>query len=246
SGIAIAEPTPMLSSSVRRPRAARTQPRIASRLHRSVGGVGAGPVGQPLPLSQRGVDRRATPTTSALGALPLTRLQRDEVGAGAPVGDYIVLSTIAVGACGTVHRAQHRLLGRPAALKILHADLVCSPEMLARFAREARTMSQLRHPNVVDVYDFGRLSDGRPYYVMELLEGISLDAYLQRQGGVEVGAALELLAPVVAALEAAHRAQVVHRDLNAGNVFLAEAGGRRIVKLLDFGVVKVLDGGAAV
>jgi serine/threonine-protein kinase len=172
---------------------------------------------------------------------PVASLYGDELNTGALAGEYCVLSTLAAGGCGTVYRVVHRVLGRTAALKVLHPDLACSPNMLARFVREACAMSKLQHPNIVDVYEFGQLLDGRPYYVMELLEGADLEAHLKLHGRVSPHEALEILEPVCAALRAAHDAGVVHRDLKASNVFLAQAGGRRAIKLLDFGIAKLLE-----
>jgi serine/threonine-protein kinase len=127
------------------------------------------------------------------------------------------------------------------AVKVLHRDLAQSPEMIERFVLEARAVNLIRHPNIVDIYEFGQLRDGRPYYVMELLEGASLRELIEQHGRFSPREALDILAPLVEALAAAHAAGVIHRDLKASNVMVqALADGRR-VKLLDFGIAKLID-----
>src|SRR5207244_2363425 len=110
----------------------------------------------------------------------------------------------AAGGCGTVYSAEHRLLGRRAAVRVLHRKLAEDPDMVERFERDARSVNLIRHPDIVDIYDIGRLADGRPYSVMELLDGISLDGLLKRKGSFSPAEALELLQPVCNALQAAH------------------------------------------
>jgi serine/threonine-protein kinase len=109
--------------------------------------------------------------------------------------------------------------------------------MIERFVREARVMSELRHPCVVDVYGFGMTEDGTLYYVMELLRGTDLEERLRSRGRHSPAEALAILAPVCAALEAAHAAGIVHRDVKAGNIFVGDRG----VKLLDFGIAKLAE-----
>src|SRR5262245_35734312 len=189
------------------------------------------------PQQQSAHDRSAGDDEAALRLLC-----GEPLPVGALAGDYIVRATLAHGGCGSVYEVVHQVLGRAAALKVLHAHLLDSEEMRARFVREARAMSRLHHPNIVDVYGFGQLEDGRPYYVMELLEGITLDAHVRVQGRLAPREALELLEPACQALRAAHEAGVIHRDLKASNIFLARFDCARVVKLLDFGIAKLLDG----
>src|SRR5262249_57597847 len=131
-------------------------------------------------------------------------LYGDELAPGALAGEYVIQGTLAAGGCGTVYSAEHRVLGRRAAVKVLHRELASSPEMLERFIREARAVNLIRHPNIVDVYEFGQLQDHRPYYVMELLEGRTLDALVRSHGRFSPPEVLHLLQPVCAALQAAH------------------------------------------
>ncbi len=105
-----------------------------------------------------------------------------ELAPGDRAGEYLILGTIASGGCGTVYTAEHRVLGRKAAVKVLHSQLATSPEMVERFVREARVVNRIRHPNIVDIYEFGELHDKRPYFVMELLEGTSLASIVERRG----------------------------------------------------------------
>jgi eukaryotic-like serine/threonine-protein kinase len=168
-------------------------------------------------------------------------LYGDVLSCGALAGEYTIQAAIASGGCGTVYRAQHRVLGRPAAVKVLHREMAESPEMLERFVREARAVNVIRHPNIVDIYEFGQLDDGRPYFVMELLEGASLQDALSEKGRLSPAEALEILEPLGAALAAAHHHGIVHRDLKASNVALVDAPDGRTVKLLDFGIAKLLE-----
>jgi serine/threonine-protein kinase len=156
------------------------------------------------------------------------------------VGEYVIYGTIAHGGGGIIYAAEHRMLGRRVAIKVLHGHMVKFGEMLERFIREARAPSMIGHPNIVDVFDFGRLEDDRPYYVMELLDGVGLDQLLKQQGRLDEEEALSLLGPICAALEATHAAGFVHRDLKAANIMVVGRGTQRTVKLLDYGIAKVL------
>ena len=165
---------------------------------------------------------------------------REELEPGTLVGPYLIHETLGSGGGGQVYRAEHRVLGRPVAIKVLHAENARSPEGLARFVREARVVNMIRHPAIVDIFEFGELPDGRPYFVMELLEGSDVNRLIQTQGRFSPQEMLDILTPVCSALEAAHSAGVVHRDLKANNVNVAIRDGRYVVKLLDFGIAKLL------
>ncbi|MBL0195806.1 MAG: protein kinase [Myxococcales bacterium] len=137
-----------------------------------------------------------------------------------------------------VYRAHHAELGRAVALKVMHGAFVFSEPHVERFMAEARASATLRHPHIVDVSDVGEL-DGRPYIVMEYLEGETLAALLARRGRLPAGAVADLALPLVSAVAAAHAAGIVHRDIKPENIFLATdaRGGERPV-LLDFGISK--------
>ncbi len=164
----------------------------------------------------------------------------EELPAGTPVGTYLIQSLIASGGGGMVYRAQHALLGRKAAVKVLRREIASSQEAVARFAREAQVVNRIRHPNIVDIYEFGQLPDGRRYFVMELLEGEDLLALLKRRGRLSPAEILDLLIPLCSALETAHTAGVVHRDVKASNICVAQINGQKVLKLLDFGIAKLL------
>jgi serine/threonine protein kinase len=161
------------------------------------------------------------------------------------VGAFVVREKIAAGSFGEVFRAEREGDGAPAAIKIMRAELAASGEAVARFALEIAATQRVGHPGVLAVLDSGRLPDGRLFLVTELLVGESLEARIARHGRLDRAEVLEILGPVAAALGAAHARGIVHRDVKASNVFLADQEGRadRRIVLLDFGVAKLLDGG---
>jgi serine/threonine protein kinase len=164
----------------------------------------------------------------------------EELTPGTAVGTYVVQSLIASGGGGMVYRARHALLGRMAALKVLRREIASSQEAVARFAREAQVVNRIRHPNIVDIHEFAQLPDGRRYFVMELLDGADLLTTLKRRGRLSPAEILDILQPLCSALETAHAAGVVHRDVKASNICLAQVNGATVVKLLDFGIAKLL------
>ena len=167
----------------------------------------------------------------------------DELAPGDRAGEYVIMGKIASGGCGTVYTAEHRVLGRKAAVKVLHTRLAGSPEMVERFVREAQVVNRIKHPNIVDIYEFGQLDKKRPFFVMELLEGISLASIVERRGRLTPQQALSYLVPVCDAIGAAHAQGVVHRDLKASNVVVVKDGEPPRVKLLDFGIAKLMRSG---
>lgn len=162
---------------------------------------------------------------------------------GTAVGDYVVKRRLGRGGHGTVYEAEHAILGRRVALKLMHSQLAESRDLVARFLREARLVNQIRHPCIVDIQHFGELPGGRPYCVMELLPGQNLWSRLGSAGRLELRVAVAILEQLCAALGAAHAAGVVHRDIKASNVMLDD-GDPPAVKLLDFGIAKVNAPGA--
>jgi serine/threonine-protein kinase len=164
----------------------------------------------------------------------------DELPPGTAIGPYTIRSTIASGGGGTVFLAEDRLLRRPVAIKVLRAAIAHSPVGVARFLREVRVVNMIRHPAIVDIHELGALPGGRPYFAMELLEGSDLRRLITTRGRFPAEDVLEILTPVCSALDAAHAAGIVHRDLKASNLNVAEKDGRYVVKLLDFGIAKLL------
>jgi predicted Ser/Thr protein kinase len=167
-------------------------------------------------------------------------LEAEELRTGTRIGGYVVERLIARGGGGTVYVVRHGITLDRFALKVLHGALARSPRMVERFVREVEVVKLLRHPNIVEIHEIDALPDGRPYCVMEYLDGMTLDALLREQGPLAPEDALDLLEPVCAALAAAHRAGIVHRDVKGSNVCVSFGGDRRAVKLLDFGIAKLL------
>jgi len=162
----------------------------------------------------------------------------DELLPGARVGDYVIAGKVGEGGMASVYAADHPLIGRRVAIKVLRGDLGTSREAFKRFLQEARAVIAIGHPNIVDVFTFGTLSDGRSFFVMELLEGRTLADALDNDGPLSLHKACDALVEMCDGLEAAHRTGVVHRDLKPQNVFLVAPNGG--VKLLDFGIAKLM------
>lgn len=154
------------------------------------------------------------------------------------LNQYHLKGRIGAGGMGVVHLAEHRLLKRPCAIKLIAPGRAGDPRALARFEREVRTTARLSHPNTVEIYDYGRTDDGEFYYVMELLDGLSLADLVERHGPLPPGRAIFLLRQACGALAEAHDAGLVHRDLKPANIFAARRGNLHdFTKLLDFGLV---------
>jgi serine/threonine-protein kinase len=172
--------------------------------------------------------------------VPATGVPPSEEGglAGQRFGSFRVLRELGRGGMGVVWLAEHALIQKRVAVKVLHEHLARDKRLVSRFLSEARTLSLVQHENVVAIYDLD-MREGRPYLVMEYLEGQSLVSLVR--GPLELSLAVDLLCQVCDALGAAHAHGVIHRDLKPGNVFLVPAGeGRQRVKLLDFGLAKSL------
>jgi eukaryotic-like serine/threonine-protein kinase len=165
----------------------------------------------------------------------------DGLELGQWVGEYVIVRKLGEGGFGTVYEALHPVIGKRAAVKVLHAQYSADEAVTSRFAAEARAVNQIRHRNIVDIFSFGELPDGRQYYVMELLLGVPLDAYLDRAVRLEPEECLALLAEIAKALQAAHDAGIAHRDLKPENVFLELDDDQAVhPKILDFGMAKLL------
>jgi eukaryotic-like serine/threonine-protein kinase len=160
---------------------------------------------------------------------------------GTMVGEYRIEEKIGEGGFGAVYRAKHPLIGKSAAVKVLARQFSSDPDMVSRFILEARAVNQIRNLNIVDIFAFGALADGRQYYVMELLEGIAFNDYLKEHGALSLDLALPILKSVARALDAAHQKGVVHRDLKPENIYLVADEARMVPKILDFGIAKLSD-----
>jgi serine/threonine-protein kinase len=161
---------------------------------------------------------------------------------GAVVGErYRIVSRIGVGGMGAVYRAEHTMMRRDLAIKVLLSELGGREEFARRFEREAESASRLAHPNIITVTDFGRTPDGSLFLAMEFLAGESLTSVIS-QGPMPRGRALAIIRQMLRALDHAHAAGVVHRDLKPDNIMLIERDGQRdVVKILDFGIAKVTE-----
>jgi eukaryotic-like serine/threonine-protein kinase len=164
---------------------------------------------------------------------------------GTRIGNYTLTAKLGEGGMGTVYLAEHAALRRRAAVKVLLPALSADDDAVARFFTEARAAAAVHHPSIVEIYDFGHLPDSSAYIVMELLQGESLAARRRRFGRLDVGRALALTRQLAGALAAAHDAGIVHRDLKPDNVFIVpdpEVPGGERIKILDFGVAKLVRG----
>jgi serine/threonine-protein kinase len=172
----------------------------------------------------------------------LTRDDRRVIGE--TVGSYTVTEKISVGGMGTVYKAEHALIGKPAAVKVLHPELCNNREIINRFFNEAKATTQIKHPGIVEIFDFGYMASGDAYIVMEFLEGMSLGHRLKNAGKMPEGEAAIILRSVCNALAAAHAKKIVHRDLKPDNIYMVadpEAPTGERPKILDFGIAKLAD-----
>ena len=179
-----------------------------------------------------------------LGARVVYRLGR-EVATARELGSYRLEQRLGQGGMGEVWRARHRMLARPAAIKLIRpADdgRGVTDELQRRFEQEAQAIARLRSPHTVELFDFGMADNGAFYYVMELLEGLDTDALVRRYGPISPGRTVHLLRQVCHSLTEAQACGLVHRDIKPANIFLCHYGeDHDFVKVLDFGLVKALD-----
>lgn len=155
-------------------------------------------------------------------------------------GQYHLVRKLGAGGMGEVYLAEHSLLKRPCALKLIKPEAGTDPLALARFEREVQSSARLAHHNTIEIYDYGHTDDGTFYYVMEYLQGMSLADLVKQYGPLSAGRVIYLFRQVCAGLAEAHGLGLVHRDLKPANVFVAILGGETdVAKVLDFGLVKV-------
>jgi eukaryotic-like serine/threonine-protein kinase len=180
------------------------------------------------------VDSTLTPSLPGTGGVDA------DLEAGQVVGEYQVEHKIGQGGFGAVFKGVHPLIGKQVAIKVLSQRFSVDPQMVSRFLAEARAVNQIRHHNIIDIFSFGTLEDGRLYYVMEYLDGEPLDKRLARDGRMALADALPILRAIARALDAAHAKGIAHRDLKTENVFLAAHPDGVFPKLLDFGIAKLM------
>jgi hypothetical protein len=164
---------------------------------------------------------------------------RQEASAARRLGHYQLKERLGAGGMGEVYLAEHVLLRRPCAIKLIRPERAGDPRNLARFEREVQATATLTHPNTVEVYDYGHADDGTFYYVMEYLPGLSLEELVKQHGPLPPARAVHLLRQVCGALQEAHAAGLIHRDIKPGNIIVGRRGGLcDVAKLLDFGLVQ--------
>jgi len=153
---------------------------------------------------------------------------------------YYVQRKLGEGGMGEVYLAEHVKMGRKSAIKVMSAAMAHDPDSVARFNREAKNASQINHPNVCAIYDFGETPDGLIFLAMEFVEGEPLTALLAREGTLALPRAVDITRQVGEALQAAHDLGIVHRDLKPDNVMLMRRGNQDVVKVVDFGIAKAV------
>jgi eukaryotic-like serine/threonine-protein kinase len=178
----------------------------------------------------------------------VTRLGK-QVAKERELGSYRLGELLGQGGMGEVYRANHRMLARPAAIKLIHPEVLATQDRksaslaVARFRREAEAAAKLRSPHTVELYDFGETEDGSLYFVMELLEGMDLETLVRREGPLPQKRVIHILRQVCESLEEAHASGLVHRDIKPANIHVGRVGLRHdFVKVLDFGLVKSVAG----
>jgi len=181
----------------------------------------------------------------------VTRLGQ-QVSREREMGSYRLGEVLGRGGMGEVYRASHRMLARPAAIKLIRAEVLASSDdtltqtAVARFRREAEAAAKLRSPHTVELYDFGVTEEGTLYLVMELLEGLNLEHLVRRDGPLSPSRVIHILGQVCESLQEAHSLGLVHRDIKPANIHLGRVGLREdFVKVLDFGLVRSTTGPSA-
>jgi len=181
---------------------------------------------------------------AVFGTTKMEALRREVLSAREAVrelGQYRLRRKLGQGGMGEVYLAEHHLLKRPCALKRIHPKYLNNPEQLRRFEREVQMTARLRHPNTVEIYDYGRADDGTFYYVMEYLNGLSLEDLVAAHGPQPPDRVVHILRQVCGALREAHRLGMVHRDIKPSNVLIFPDGAPHDqVKVVDFGLVHSL------
>lgn len=171
---------------------------------------------------------------------PLLRVPEEDLVGKTVDRRYRISEIIGQGGMGVVYRAEHQMLQREVALKVVRRDVVQDETAVKRFLTEARAIAALKNPHTVTIYDSGVTEDGALYYTMELLTGQPLSRALRRDGALDYRRACSIIGQVCESLEEAHAMGILHRDIKPDNIFLVREGGQEFAKLVDFGIAKVL------
>ena len=194
--------------------------------------LAADSMGSPLPIPFVAV------LVSVFGSYTINSIRREAFKAR-QLGQYRLKKKLGAGGMGEVHRAEHQLLKRPCAIKLIQPSKAADATALARFEREVQATAKLTHWNTVEIFDYGHSDDGTFYYVMELLPGQSLEDIVRLYGPLPPERAVHFLRQACNALREAHAKGLIHRDIKPANVFAAERGGiYDVAKVLDFGLVR--------
>jgi serine/threonine-protein kinase len=178
---------------------------------------------------------------SAIWGVYTINTLRTEAYRARQLGQYKLKRLIGRGGMGDVYLAEHQLMKRPCAIKVIRPEKAGDPKVLARFEREVQATAKLSHWNSVDIFDYGRADDGTFYYVMEFLPGMNLAELVRRYGPMQPARAIHLVRQACDALQEAHEVGLIHRDIKPANIFAAVRGGLYdVAKLLDFGLAKPL------
>lgn len=189
-------------------------------------------------LTEQAMIMGITVISSVLGVHTIRTL-RQQAFAAKQLGQYHLKQKIGSGGMGEVYLAEHQMMKRPCAIKIIKPEKAGDPRILARFEREVRSTAKLSHWNSIDIYDYGNTADGTFYYVMEYLPGHNVGELVDMYGPLPAGRVVYLMDQVCKALTEAHGVGLVHRDLKPANIFCAYRGGEfDVAKLLDFGLAK--------
>ena len=177
--------------------------------------------------------------TAALMGVHTINTLRKEAFRARQLGQYRLRHLLGAGGMGEVYLAEHQLMKRPCAIKLIRPEKAGDPKMLARFEREVKATAKLSHWNSIEIYDYGRTDDGAFYYVMEYLPGLSLAEIITQHGRMPPERVIHFLRQTCDALQEAHELGLIHRDIKPANIFAAQRGGRYdVTKLLDFGLAK--------
>jgi serine/threonine-protein kinase len=206
--------------------------------------AGGHPIAHPIAAITMHLGTYFMAATAVIISHVVTRMGR-EIGRARELGSYLLGELLGEGGMGQVYRATHRLLARPAAIKLIRPEAMSAeagesvPTATRRFRREAQVAASLRSPHTVELYDFGITEDRTYYFVMELLDGMDLEHLVREFGPLPADRVLHILFQVCASLSEAHSRGLVHRDIKPANIHLGRLGLEHdFVKVLDFGLVK--------